>query len=56
VEESVLDFEVLVSPVRKAHQAMWAFSGLAHGAHGATAAEDRLNTFACPQWTLGILG
>jgi hypothetical protein len=33
VEESVLDFEVLVSPVPKAHQAMWAFSGLAHGAH-----------------------
>src|SRR6516225_4339714 len=32
-EESVLDFEVLVSPVPKAHQAMWAFSGLANGAH-----------------------
>src|SRR5262249_62360145 len=31
VEESVLDFEVLVSPIPKAHQAMWAFSGLAHG-------------------------
>src|SRR6516165_2753159 len=31
-EESVRDFEVLVSSVPKAHQAMWAFSGLAHGA------------------------
>src|SRR5262249_46063046 len=31
-EESVRDFEVLVSPVPKPHQAMWAFSGLAHGA------------------------
>src|SRR5262249_53478439 len=32
-EESIRDFEVLVSPVPKAHQAMWAFSGLAHVTH-----------------------
>src|SRR5262249_20264073 len=32
-EESVRDFEDLVSLVPQAHQPMWAFSGLAHGAH-----------------------
>jgi hypothetical protein len=31
-EERVRDFEVLVPSVPQAHQAMWAFSGLAHGA------------------------
>ncbi len=40
-EERVRDFEVLFSPAPQAHQAMWAFSGLAHGAHALRRCRDR---------------